>query len=87
MHAFTGAWYIRIPPRETAPGEKAVTTVIVEPDKSFETALTRFEKPRENSGRLYELRTPRHHDEPGLERTPIALVACKKAQKRERLSA
>ena len=48
-----------------------MTTVIVEPDESFETALTRFEKPRENSGRLYELRTPRHHDEPGLERTPI----------------
>jgi len=70
-----------------APGEEAVTTVIAEPDESFETALTRFEKPRESSGHLSEPRTPRRHDEPGLERTRNTLVACEKAQKRERLSA
>jgi small subunit ribosomal protein S21 len=61
-----------------------VTTVIVEPEESFENALERFKKPCEKSGLMPELRKRQHDEKPSVKRK--ALAACKKAQKRERTS-
>ena len=61
-----------------------MTTVIVEPDESLENALKRFKKQCEKSGLMFELRKRQHYEKPSVKRK--ALVARKKAQKRERVS-
>lgn len=61
-----------------------MTTVIVEPDESFENALRRFKKQCEKSGLISELRKRQHYEKPSVKRK--ALAARKKAQKRERTS-
>ena len=61
-----------------------MTTVIVEPDESFENALKRFKKQCEKSGLISELRKRQHYEKPSVTRK--ALAARKKAQKRERMS-
>jgi len=63
-----------------------VTTVIVEPDESFESALKRFKKQCEKTGLLFELRKRQHYEKPSVKRKRKALAARKKAQKRERMS-
>jgi len=63
-----------------------VTTVIVEPDESFENALKRFKKQCEKSGLISELRKRQHYEKPSVKRKRQALAARKKAQKRERMS-
>jgi small subunit ribosomal protein S21 len=62
-----------------------VTTVIVEPDESFENALKRFKKQCEKSGLMSELRKRQHYEKPSVKRKRKALAARKKAQKRERM--
>jgi small subunit ribosomal protein S21 len=63
-----------------------VTTVIIEPDESFENALKRFKKQCEKSGLISELRKRQHYEKPSVKRKRKALAARKKAQKRERMS-
>jgi small subunit ribosomal protein S21 len=63
-----------------------VTTVIVEPNESFDNALKRFKKQCEKSGLLSELRKRQHYEKPSVKRMRKALAARKKAQKRERMS-
>jgi len=63
-----------------------VTTVIIEPDESFENALKRFKKQCEKSGLISELRKRQHYEKPSVKRKRQALAARKKAQKRERMS-
>ncbi len=63
-----------------------MTTVIVEPDESFENALKRFKKQCEKSGLISELRKRQHYEKPSVKRKRQALAARKKAQKRERMS-
>ena len=63
-----------------------MTTVIIEPDESFENALKRFEKQCEKSGLISELRKRQHYEKPSVKRKRKALAARKKAQKRERMS-
>ena len=63
-----------------------MTTVIVEPDESFENALKRFKKQCEKSGLISELRKRQHYEKPSVKRKRKALAARKKAQKRERMS-
>jgi small subunit ribosomal protein S21 len=67
-------------------GGTSVTTVIVEPDESFESALKRFKKQCEKTGLLFELRKRQHYEKPSVKRKRKALAARKKAQKRERMS-
>jgi small subunit ribosomal protein S21 len=61
-----------------------VTTVIVEPAESFESALKRFKKQCEKAGLLSELKKRQHYEKPSVRRKRKALVARKKAQRRER---
>jgi len=63
-----------------------VTTVIIEPDESFENALKRFKKQCEKSGLISELRKRQHDEKPTVKRKRQALAARKKAQERERMS-
>ncbi len=63
-----------------------MTTVIIEPDESFENALKRFKKQCEKSGLISELRKRQHYEKPSVKRKRKALAARKKAQKRERMS-
>ena len=63
-----------------------MTTVVVEPDESFENALKRFKKLCEKSGLLSELRKRQHYEKPSVKRKRKTLVARKKAQKRQRMS-
>ncbi len=63
-----------------------MTTVIVEPEESFENALKRFKKQCEKSGLMSELRKRQHYEKPSVKRKRKALAARKKAQKRERMS-
>jgi small subunit ribosomal protein S21 len=63
-----------------------VTTVIVEPDESFDAALKRFKKQCEKPGLMSELRKRQHYEKPSIKRERKALAARKKAQKRERVS-
>ena len=62
-----------------------MTTVVVEPDESFENALKRFKKLCEKSGLLSELRKRQHYEKPSVKRKRKTLVARKKAQKRQRM--
>lgn len=62
-----------------------MTTVVVEPDESFENALKRFKKLCEKSGLLSELRKRQHYEKPSVKRKRKTLAARKKAKKRERL--
>jgi len=61
-----------------------VTKVIVEPDESFESALRRFKKQIEKSGILSDLKKHQHYEKPSVRRKRKALVARKKAKRRER---
>ena len=61
-----------------------MTTVIVEPAESFESALKRFKKQCEKAGLLSELKKRQHYEKPSVRRKRKALVARKKAQRRER---
>ncbi len=61
-----------------------MTTVIVEPDESFESAVKRFKKQCEKAGLLSELKKRQHYEKPSVRRKRKALVARKKAQRRER---
>ena len=61
-----------------------MTTVVVEPDESFENAL-RF-KQCEKAGLMSELRKRQHYEKPSVKRKRKTLAARKKAKKRERFS-
>ena len=61
-----------------------MTTVIVEPDESFESALKRFKKQCEKAGLMSELRKRQHYEKPSVKRKRKTLAARKKAKKRER---
>ena len=61
-----------------------MTTVIVEPDESFESALKRFKKQCEKAGLLCELKKRQHYEKPSVRRKRKALAARKKAERRER---
>ena len=45
-----------------------MTTVIVEPDESFENALKRFKKQCEKAGLMSELRKRQHYEKPSERR-------------------
>ncbi len=45
-----------------------MTTVIVEPEESFENALKRFKKQCEKSGLMSELRKRQHYEKPSVKR-------------------
>jgi len=59
-----------------------LTTVIVEPDESFESALKRFKKQCEKAGLMYELRKREHYEKPSVRRKKKALAARKRALKK-----
>ncbi len=61
-----------------------MTTVIVEPGEPFELALRRFKKQCEKAGLLFELRKRQHYEKPSVKRKRKALVARKRAKRRER---
>ena len=61
-----------------------MTTVIVEPGEPFEVALRRFKKQCEKAGLLSELRKRQHYEKPGVKRKRKALVARKRAKRRDR---
>lgn len=61
-----------------------MTTVIVEPGEPFELALRRFKKQCEKIGLLSELRKRQHYEKPSVKRKRKALVARKRAKRRER---
>ncbi len=61
-----------------------MTTVIVEPGEHFELALRRFKKQCEKAGLLSELRKRQHYEKPSVKRKRKALVARKRAKRRER---
>ncbi len=61
-----------------------MTTVIVEPGEPFELALRRFKKQCEKAGLLSELRKRQHYEKPSVKRKRKALVARKRAKRRER---
>ncbi len=61
-----------------------MTTVIVEPGEPFELALRRFKKQCEKIGLLSELRKRQHYEKPSVRRKRKALVARKRAKRRER---
>ena len=61
-----------------------MTTVIVEPGEPFELALRRFKKQSEKAGLLSELRKRQHYEKPSVKRKRKALVARKRAKRRER---
>lgn len=63
-----------------------MTKVIVEPDESFESALKRFKKQCEKVGLLSEVKKRQHDEKPSVKRKRKALVARKKAKRRERFS-
>jgi small subunit ribosomal protein S21 len=67
-------------------GERVVTMVVVEPDESFESALKRFKKQCEKAGLLSEIKKRQHYEKPSARRKRKALVARKKAKRRERIS-
>jgi small subunit ribosomal protein S21 len=60
--------------------------VIVESDESFESALRRFKKQIEKSGVLSDVKRHDHYEKPSVRRKRKALVARKKAKRRERSS-
>ena len=61
-----------------------MTTVIVEPGEPFELALKRFKKQCEKAELISELRKRQHYEKPSVKRKRKALVAQKKAKRRER---
>lgn len=61
-----------------------MTTVIVDPGEPFELALRRFKKQCEKAGLLSELRKRQHYEKPSVKRKRKALVARKRAKRRER---
>ncbi len=61
-----------------------MTKVVVEADESFESALRRFKKQIEKSGVLSDLKRHQHYEKPSVRRKRKALVARKKAKRRER---
>jgi len=63
-----------------------VTTVIVEPDESFESALKRFKKQCEKAELLSKLKKRQHDEKPSVKRKRKALAASKKTKRRERFS-
>ena len=63
-----------------------MTTVIVEPGGPFELALRRFKKQCEKAGLLSELRKRQHYEKPSVKRKRKALVARKRAKRRERFA-
>ena len=63
-----------------------MTTVIVEADESFESALKRFKKQCEKAGLLSELKKRQHYEKPSVRRKRKALAARTKAKRRERYS-
>jgi small subunit ribosomal protein S21 len=67
-------------------GESCVTSVVVEPDESFESALRRFKKQCEKGGLLSETQRRQHHGKPSIKHKRKALAARKKAKRRERFS-
>jgi len=69
-----------------APGGHRLTTVVVEADESFESALKRFKKQCEKAGLLSEIRKRQHYEKPSARRKRKALAARTKAKRRERNS-
>lgn len=69
-----------------APGGYRLTTVVVEPDESFESALKRFKKQCEKAGLSSEIRKRQHYEKPSARRKRKALAARTKAKRRERNS-
>ena len=61
-----------------------MTTVIVEPDESFESALKRFKKQCEKAGLLSKLKKRQHYEKPSVRRKRKAMAARKKGKRRER---
>ena len=59
-----------------------MTTVIVEPDESFESALKRFKKQCEKAGLMYELRKREHYEKPSVRHKKKTLAARKRALKK-----
>ena len=60
-----------------------MTKVVVESDESFESALRRFKKQIEKSGVLSDLKRHQRYEKPSVRRKRKALVARKKARRRE----
>lgn len=65
---------------------EVVTTVIVEPNGSFESALRRFKKQCEDSRLIPGSRQRLHHEKPSVKRKRTTLAAREKARKRQRMS-
>ncbi len=63
-----------------------MTTVVVETDESFESALKRFKKQGEKAGLLSEFKKRQHYEKPSARRKRKASAARKKAQRRERVA-
>ncbi len=63
-----------------------MTKVVVETDESFESALKRFKKQCEKAGLLSEFKKRQHYEKPSVRRKRKALVARKKAQRREQVA-
>lgn len=70
---------------DDATGAESVTTVVVEPDESFESALKRFKKQCEKAGLLSEFKKRQHYEKPSVRRKRKALAA-RKAKRRDRMS-
>ena len=69
-----------------APGGHRLTTIVVESDESFESALKRFKKQCEKAGLSPEIRKRQHDAKPSARRKRKALAARTKAKRRERNS-
>lgn len=63
-----------------------MTRVVIEADESFESALKRFKKQCEKAGLLSEFKKRQHYEKPSAKRKRKALVARKKAKRRERFA-
>ena len=71
---------------DDATGAESVTTVVVEPDESVESALKRFKKQCEKVGLLSEFKKRQHYEKPSVRRKRKALAARNKAKRRDRMS-
>lgn len=63
-----------------------MTRVVIEADESFESALKCFKKQCEKAGLLSEFKKRQHYEKPSAKRKRKALVARKKAKRRERFA-
>lgn len=63
-----------------------MTRVVIEPAESFESALKRFKKQCEKAGLLSEFKKRQHYEKPSAKRKRKALVARKKAKRREQFA-